>query len=89
MAALVTITETELMAALETSIAVASGPAEAVTTQELMDRHHLSREKVLEALKGFGKQGRLVAHQVTRVSPLGLRRSIPAYTILPPKPKRR
>ena len=89
MAALVTITEVELMSALEASIATASGPSGAVTAQELMDRHNLSREKVLMALKGFGKQGRLVAHQVTRTGALGLRRSVPAYTILPAKPKRK
>ncbi len=83
--AVLTISESELLDALEQSLAKASGPKEARTVKEIQEDTGFSTLKVMTALRALQKQNRLVPCRVARLAVDGVERKVPAYTILPSK----
>jgi diadenosine tetraphosphate (Ap4A) HIT family hydrolase len=80
------ITTSELLDAIAEATNV--GPADARTAQELMQEFHLSREKVMEALHQFQREGRLSVHVVARRSIDGHFRKVPGYVVAPKSDQR-
>lgn len=81
-----TITEAEILSELDGALAVTSGPKGAKTTKEIMASKGWGNNKTLRALAALGRQGRLVVHQVQRISDVDKRPQwVTAYTVLPAK----
>ena len=79
----ISISEAEILSEIEGAISISLGPKDAKTRQEIQEAKGWSEEKTLRALQAFGKQGRLMAHQVQRKSIDGRDVWVPAYTVIP------
>lgn len=75
------ITETEMIDALARAVRT-GGPEEARTTTELQMSTGLALGRLKKALRVLYAEGRLVTHEVLRISYDGRPRPVPAYTIL-------
>lgn len=78
----VKVSESELLAAVEASIA---GPSEARTLNEIAAANDLTPLQTKRVLHILQSQGRLIAHRVRRPRMDGIMTVVSAYTILPTK----
>lgn len=81
----ITITETELLDAIASTMSVSDASREAKTAKELSAQSGLSVHSVMLALHAYAKQGRLVVHRVKRESVDLTWRTRVAYTVSPKK----
>jgi hypothetical protein len=80
----ITITESELLAALADAAGSEEGaPEEAKTSQEIAASSGVSHTRVMKGLRELHQQGRLVSHRVRRQGIDGRNALVTAYTISP------
>lgn len=87
MAAVVSVTESELLEAVRAAAIPAEPPPGAMTVRELQTALGLSRSKIQQALAALRLDGRLTKHVVRRQDATGRFQLVAAYTIGPPKAK--
>lgn len=84
---ILSITEAEILAALDAARRGAASEAEgARTAQEIADDTGVRLPRVRQALAAFKKQGRLRLHQIKRVAIDDRSLSMTGYTVVPPAP---
>ena len=83
----VTITESELVAALAAATK-SEAPQDARTPAQFAASAKVPLSRVMKTLRALHAEGRVVSHRIPHIGIDGRSMMVPAYTILPAKAKR-